>query len=62
MSVYVDTSAFLAVLNADDENHERASSTWTDLVAWRTPLVCSSYVVAEICLYAGSKPAQDGWL
>lgn len=47
MRIYVDTSAFLAVLNADDENHERARRVWTDLLTGQTPLVCSSYVLVE---------------
>ncbi|NPV81874.1 MAG: PIN domain-containing protein [Firmicutes bacterium] len=47
MSVYVDTSAFLAVLDADDGNHEKAKNTWRELLVGRTPLICSSYVLVE---------------
>ncbi|MEW6227059.1 MAG: PIN domain-containing protein [Bacillota bacterium] len=47
MSVYVDTSAFLAVLDADDTNHERAKAAWKELLVNRIPLICSSYVLVE---------------
>ena len=43
----VDTSAFLAVLGKDDGNHARARTAWGDLLEQRTPLVTSSYVLAE---------------
>jgi len=47
MSVYVDTSAFLAVLDADDANHEPAKQTWTGLLRARETLVTSNYVLVE---------------
>jgi predicted nucleic acid-binding protein len=47
MSVYVDTSAFLAVLDADDENHEAAKKVWTELLESREAIVCTSYVLVE---------------
>jgi len=47
MSVYVDTSAFLAVLDADDENHEAAKKVWIDLLDSRGAILCNSYVLVE---------------
>jgi len=47
MSVYVDTSAFLAFLDADDENHEAAKKVWKDLLESRETMVCNSYVLVE---------------
>jgi predicted nucleic acid-binding protein len=47
VNTFVDTSAFLAVLDADDQNHDPASDTWADLVAAETTLVCTNYVLVE---------------
>lgn len=47
MSVFVDTSAIFAVLDADDQNHERARLVWTDLINRGTGLVCTNYVLIE---------------
>lgn len=47
MSVFVDTSALLAVLNSGDENHARASRSFRALVGSDEPLVTTSYVLVE---------------
>jgi len=47
MNCFIDTSAFLAVLNKDDANHARARVAWGDLLEQRTPLVTSNYVLTE---------------
>lgn len=47
MNCFIDTSAFLAVLGKDDQNHARAKTTWVALLKERTPLVTSSYVLTE---------------
>ena len=44
---YVDTSAFLAILDADDKNHARAKQQWTELVLAEAAFVCSDYVLIE---------------
>ena len=47
MSTFVDTSALLAVLDADDQNHRPALATWTHLVGAEAVLVCTNYVLVE---------------
>ncbi|HHT9124587.1 MAG TPA: type II toxin-antitoxin system VapC family toxin [Candidatus Brocadiia bacterium] len=47
MSVFVDTSALLAVLDADDRNHKSARETWKDLISRDELLVCTNYVLIE---------------
>lgn len=47
MTYYVDTSAFLAILDADDKNHVAGKRQWTELVLAKATLVCSDYVLIE---------------
>jgi predicted nucleic acid-binding protein len=47
MIVFVDTSALYAILDADDENHELAGQTWTDLIAQGADLTCTNYILLE---------------
>lgn len=46
MSVFVDTSAFYALLVENDDDHSMALSMWARLLNG-TPLVTSSYVLLE---------------
>lgn len=47
MTVFVDTSAFLAILNAADECHQAASEAWRRCVRDGADLVTSNYVLVE---------------
>lgn len=47
MSVFVDTSALLALFDADDEHHQKAVGAWRELAASETALVSTNYVVLE---------------
>jgi predicted nucleic acid-binding protein len=47
VSVFVDTSALLAVLNAGDGNHVRAASTFRSLLQSEAELVTTNYVLVE---------------
>jgi len=47
MTVFIDTSALVAVLDADDLNSATASRTWESLVASGAPLVCHNYILVE---------------
>jgi uncharacterized protein len=48
VSVFVDTSAFFAVLDADDANHDAARTAWNRLLAEREDLHTTNYVIVEI--------------
>ena len=47
MSIFVDTSAFLALVNRDEANHIAASTTWVDLIQRGEDLVSTNYVLLE---------------
>ena len=47
MSIFVDTSALLAVINTDDPNHTSASVTWTGLTQDHQRLITTNYVFLE---------------
>ena len=47
MTVFIDTSAFYALLDADDRYHERARQAWVASVSEPIDLVCSNYIIVE---------------
>jgi predicted nucleic acid-binding protein len=47
--VFVDTSAFYALLDADDEGHLKAAPAWAELLESNALLVTSNYILVETC-------------
>jgi len=47
MKVLVDTSALLAILDADDANHGEAREVWQALLGRDATLLCTNYVLLE---------------
>jgi predicted nucleic acid-binding protein len=47
LTVFLDTSAILAVLNGDDECHSEADAIWRRLLQTEEPLLSSNYVLVE---------------
>ena len=47
MRVFIDTSAFLALLNSKDQNHTSASQIWIRLISEEAFITCTSYVLVE---------------
>lgn len=45
--IFVDTSGFLAVLNANDDYHDQARAYWTKVNQRQEVLICSNYVLIE---------------
>lgn len=59
MSVFVDTSALLALMDADSASNRLAISAWQNLIATDEPLVTSSYVVIEVFALAQRRFGLD---
>lgn len=49
MSVFIDTSAFIALLVAEDENNKKAAETWRQFLGADEHLVTSNYIMVETC-------------
>ena len=47
MSVFVDTAAFLAVLNASDRFHPSARTAWEEILSTDQFILSSNYVLIE---------------
>jgi len=47
MTVFVDTSALLAILDADDANHREAREVWQVLLSRGATLLSTNYVLLE---------------
>lgn len=47
MSTYIDTSAFIALANADDPQHENAVRAWKTMLSGDEEVLTCSYVVCE---------------
>jgi uncharacterized protein len=47
VKIFIDTSAFLAILNKDDQFHELAAKKWLDIVNSNNMLFCSNYILVE---------------
>jgi predicted nucleic acid-binding protein len=49
MSIFIDTSGFIAVLDMDDANHTGAAETWQNILTSAETLVTTNYVLVETC-------------
>ncbi len=47
MSVFIDTSALFAVLDADDKHHKKAKDIWVRLISAEETIICSNYILVE---------------
>jgi predicted nucleic acid-binding protein len=47
MSVFIDTSAFYALLDASDEHHRKAADAWQQIIDSTQDVVTSNYVLVE---------------
>jgi predicted nucleic acid-binding protein len=49
MSVFINTSGFIAVLDKDNARHTEAAKTWMDILTSEEDLVTTNYVLVETC-------------
>ncbi|MBL8294763.1 MAG: type II toxin-antitoxin system VapC family toxin [Bryobacterales bacterium] len=56
---FVDTSAFYALLDRNDANHEAAKACWVALLDSNDPLFTTNYIVVESCALAQSRLGLD---
>ncbi len=47
MSIFIDTSAFLAVLDKDDEHHNLSAEVWRNILLSAETLVTTNYILVE---------------
>ncbi len=47
MNIFVDTSAFLAVLDESDANHRAAKTFWERVIPGGDLLLCHNYILVE---------------
>jgi predicted nucleic acid-binding protein len=47
MNIFIDTSAFYALLDRDDSNHQKAKKRWVDLLTSEIVLISNNYVLIE---------------
>lgn len=52
MTIFVDTSALIALLDASEARHAACAREWKRLLASDASLVTSSYVIVETCAVA----------
>ena len=58
-SVFVDTSAFYAILDRDDLNHAAAARTWNALLDAGDSLLTTNYIVLETCALLQNRIGLD---
>jgi len=59
LSLFIDTSAFLALLDADAAEHLVVRATWEEVLDSRTELWSTSYVLVETCALLQARLGMD---
>jgi uncharacterized protein len=60
MTTFVDTSAFFAVLDADDQMHQKARREWERLLETDTAFRTTNYVLVETSALLQHRIGMDG--
>jgi predicted nucleic acid-binding protein len=59
VTVFVDTSALIALLDAGEAKHAKCAREWKRLLAEDASLISSSYVIVEACAVAQRRLGMD---
>jgi predicted nucleic acid-binding protein len=59
VSTFVDTSALLALLDGDDQNHPSAAAAWTKFITAGAKLVCTNYILVEAFALVQNRLGMD---
>jgi len=59
VKIFVDTGAFIALTDSDDENHEKAKSFYNDVKGKGTKLVTTNFIICETMNYLSAKVSHD---
>ena len=59
MTIFVDTSAFYAVLDGSDDNHEAARRVWSEMLERGDVPLTSNYVVVETIALLQNRIGMD---
>jgi predicted nucleic acid-binding protein len=47
MILFIDTSAFYALLDKDDANHSKAKKAWIDILGFDNTVITTNYILVE---------------
>lgn len=59
MNIFIDTSAFFAVLDKGDRNHSAAERIWQRIITTDDVLLCHNYVLVEISALLQRRLGQE---
>ena len=60
MRIFVDTSAFYALLDWDDRNHQKAKKKWVEILEATPASVTTNYVLLEMLALSAEPPWSGG--
>lgn len=59
MKIFIDTSALIAFIDADDEFHNEASKIYSTLLNEREPIFTSNYILLETIVILNNRIGMD---
>ncbi len=59
MRIFIDTSAFYALLDRDDENHRKGKRAWIDILEAGHTLMTNNYILVETFALLQSRLGLD---